>query len=840
MPSRRIFLLLTASITAVLSGQANAATQLVSRAANPTSFTANGASTGPTEWSDDLRYVTFVSLAGNLIANDQNRVTDVFLFDAQNSTIERVSVGASGVEANDSSAGYSSISGDARYVAFTSRASNLVSGDSNALEDVFVRDRTLAVTRRLSVSNALGNANGASTQIDLAQAGRYACFVSQASNLVANDTNDVADVFRVDLQASAGNGIVRVNVGTAGQASAEATRCAISSDGNRIAFLTADGLLASDNDSQPDVYVRDVNASTTTLISNGATANFETVQMPQGRALADGGDFVVFSTRASLLAADTNTLEDVYRRSLVDQSLVLVSVGNTGQVGNGSNSGQSLAISSDGQSVLFSSSSTNLVTQTITATSVFLRSLSASTTTLMASFDERTLASGLSRDGQAIAFRRDPHDIFAHNTPWIKVGTANNRLVGMISRPGLGANAGVLNSLEDRASASNDGRLVVYTSASTNLIASDTNNASDVFLFDRRTQATRRISTGSNGEQVDCPSLGGTISGNGRYALVLSCGNLLGNGASTASFGLYRIDLTTNARVLINRNAQNQVSVGSYRDSDISEDGNFVVYSQTALDLVSPSPDNLQVYLHDVSAGTTVLVSRAPSGLPNGEAQSASISANGAGVVFVATSSNLVSGDTNGQTDVFYFERATSVVSRVSLSSVGGEADAGAQSPAVSADGRFVAFSSNSILVGGGTQGFQIYVRDRTANSTSLVSSASGPVATLLPGLNVLPAISGDGRFVSFQSNSTFIANNANGDRLAMLFDRITNTLRRIAVPAYGTVAESDSFVASMRGNGSVIVFDATAPNLSADDGNGELLDTFVSDADLLFASGFE
>jgi Tol biopolymer transport system component len=832
-------------------GCAFADISIVSRANTAALFGANGTSSTPFEISSDNRYAVFISGAGNLISGDNNRVQDVFVIDSQTNILTRASVSTSGAEANDASIGYASISADARYVAFSSLANNLVASDTNAAEDIFVRDRIANTTNRINRSVSLGEANGRSYSVDLSGNGRYACFLSLASNLVVGDSNGVADVFRADLQAAGGNGIVRVSLTSTGaEGVSEATRCAISDDGARVVFQTSDDLTGTDSDGQSDVYLRDFTTSSTTVLSNTATANFEAVTMPQGRAISGNGLAVIFSTRAALLGIDTNSFDDVYRRSLADQSLTLISVSSAGTVSSGSSSATNAAINGDGSQVLFSSNATNLVSGTPAVATSYLRNTSGVPSTLWVGrtdnstgINERVLAGAISRDAGVVGFRRDAYLGSALPTPWLRnlsSGIAANAAPSSTSA--LGADAGVRNSITDGPSASRDGRFIVYTSDSSNLVAGDTNSDSDVFLFDRSTNGTRRISLGAGGEQVFCASIAGSISGDGRYALVLSCGNLLTNGAATARFGLYRIDLQTNARVLVNQNLSGVVSVGSYRDSDISDDGNWIAFAQSTdnSDIVSPSPSGLQVYLRNVSAGTTVLASRAPSGLPNGESQSVALKGDGQGLSFLSTSTNLVASDTNSAIDAFYFDLASNAVSRVSVTDTGTEADQGVISVGLSADGRFVAFGSSSILVGGSTQGVQVYLRDRQLNRTLLISRQSGSNSTLLTGINTLPAISDDGRIVVFQSNTTDVPWNPLGDRMTLRFDRTTEQLTQVSRPRFGTLQNGDSFGATIRGDGRYIVFDATAANLAPGDGNGEIVDTFIADIERVFTDGFE
>jgi hypothetical protein len=144
--------------------------------------------------STDGRFVALPSLAANLIGSDTNAVTDVFVRDRQNGTTKRVSVSSAGTEGNEDSHS-ASISFDGRFVAFGSGASSLVGNDTNAVQDVFVRDRRNGTTRRVSVSSAGLEGNANSTSPSISANGRFVGFYSYATTLVGADTNGVVDVF---------------------------------------------------------------------------------------------------------------------------------------------------------------------------------------------------------------------------------------------------------------------------------------------------------------------------------------------------------------------------------------------------------------------------------------------------------------------------------------------------------------------------------------------------------------------------------------------------------------------------------------------------------------------
>src|SRR5687768_7377430 len=145
-----------------------------------------------------------MSDATNLVPGDSNGDSDVFVRGVRTRRKERVSVGPGGLQGDDSSGRYGlAISADGRFVAFTSDATNLVPGDTNKATDVFVRDRQTGKTERVSVG--LGGVEGAGYSgvngLALSADGRFVAFQSGASNLVPGDTNDAEDVFVRDRKA---------------------------------------------------------------------------------------------------------------------------------------------------------------------------------------------------------------------------------------------------------------------------------------------------------------------------------------------------------------------------------------------------------------------------------------------------------------------------------------------------------------------------------------------------------------------------------------------------------------------------------------------------------------
>ncbi len=315
--------------------------------------------------SADGRFVAFESSASNLVAGDTNGRYDVFVRDRLAGVTRRVSVGAGGQANNGSDS--PAISADGRFVAFYSDASNLVAGDTNGRSDVFVRDRLAGVTRRVSVG-AGGQANSESFGPAISADGRFVAFYSYASNLVAGDTNGRSDVFVRDRLAGVTR---RVSVGAGGQANSDSFGPAISADGRFVAFdSSASNLVVGDTNGTFDVFVRDRLAGVTRRVSVGAGGQANSDSLSP--AISADGRFVAFESNASnLVAGDTNATDDVFVRDRLAGVTRRVSVGAGGQANSSSGSP---AISANGRSVAYTSNASNLVRgDTNGAQDVFVR-----------------------------------------------------------------------------------------------------------------------------------------------------------------------------------------------------------------------------------------------------------------------------------------------------------------------------------------------------------------------------------------------------------------------------------------------------------------------------------
>jgi peptidoglycan hydrolase-like protein with peptidoglycan-binding domain len=330
--------------------------------------------------SEDGRYVVFISAATNLVAGDTNGVTDVFLRDTQSNTTTRISVSTAGVQSNGGVNSYVSMNSDGRYIVFSSAATNLVAGDTNGVTDVFLRDTQSNTTTRISVSTAGLEGDQQSTYNSVSEDGRYVVFISAATNLVSDDTNGVTDVFLRDTQS---NTTTRISVSTAGvegDQQSDNGHPDISTDGRYVIFKSeATNLVAGDTNGVTDVFLRDTQSNTTTRISV-STAGVEADDEIETLNMNSDGRYIVFSSAATnLVSGDTNGAGDIFLRDTQSNTTTRISVSTLG-VEADSDSGASL-VSNDGSYIIYYSAASNLVSgDTNGVEDVFLVGITYTTT----------------------------------------------------------------------------------------------------------------------------------------------------------------------------------------------------------------------------------------------------------------------------------------------------------------------------------------------------------------------------------------------------------------------------------------------------------------------------
>jgi Tol biopolymer transport system component len=390
------------------------------------------------------------------------------------------------------------------------------------------------------------------------------------------------------------------------------------------------------------------------------------------------------------------------------------------------------------------------------------------------------------------------------------------------------------NGTSNRPRISADGRCIVFVSEADNLVPGDTNGVSDVFVHDLQTGQTERVSIASDGTQGSDVSghHAPSISSDGRYVAFDSTASNLVPGDTNECYDVFVHDRQTGETTRVSMTSEAEQGDGPSHDGIVSADGRYVAYRSMATNLPRPGGNN-DIFVHDRETGQTSCVSLDYTGWSaNSSSDLPSISADGRYVVFISDASDLIEGDTNGVTDAFVHDRLTGQTRRVSIASDGSQANGRSASVDISLDGRFVAFKSEaSNLVPNDTNDWMdVFVHDIQTGTTTRVSVSSGGVegekgaATGGP-----PDISG-GRYVAFGSLSgNLIDNDQNGQYDVFVHDCLTGETELVSAASDGRQGNHLSSHPGISADGRYVTFQAFASNLVDDDTNG-VSDVFVHD----------
>ena len=349
------------------------------------------------------RFVAFSSLASDLVGtgNDNNLSYDIFVYDRQTAdttVASRVNGTFSLKIANaDDSSFFPSISASGSVVAFESRANNLVgpADPPNVFSDIFVHNRDLNTTARVSLAVGGAPTNGDSSKPSISGDGNFVAFHSLASNLVAGDNNGISDVFLYNRTA----GTTTLVSGAAGGL---VFGHSVSDNGARVVFQSPP------NPTGGNVFVW----------TSGVVTPLTTDGTSRISGISSNGRFVVFDSDAAIVAGDNNGVSDVYVHDLTTSTTTRVSVSSTGAqaTGGGSFALGHRAISDDGNLVVFESDATNL--GGTGSTNFYVRDRAAGTTTVLAGVTGTNVSAGvtISGNGLAAAFSTDEPGIVAGDT----------------------------------------------------------------------------------------------------------------------------------------------------------------------------------------------------------------------------------------------------------------------------------------------------------------------------------------------------------------------------------------------------------------------------------------
>jgi Tol biopolymer transport system component len=383
---------------------------------------------------------------------------------------------------------------------------------------------------------------------------------------------------------------------------------------------------------------------------------------------------------------------------------------------------------------------------------------------------------------------------------------------------GAQANAGTTYA----PSISTYGRFVAFSSAASNLVSGDTNGLDDVFVHFRSSRKTSRVSVASNRTETNGNS-GAGVSADGNLVAFSSIATNLSPRATKGFDNVYIRNLSKGTTALVSVAMKGAQPNGDSFSPSISADGRFVLFLSEATNLVPGGTNSARgLFVRDLSIGKTTVVSVASDGtLANGQSGSHSISADGRFVAFSSRATNLVPGDTNSIADLFVHDLMTGETTRVSVASDGSQANSGSASPSISADGRFVAFNSEATnLVPGDTNGGQdVFVHDLMTGETTRVSVASDGTQANID--SFYPSISADGGFIAFSSAAdNLVPGDTNGTRDVFVHDLATGETALMSVTLDGKVANKYSDNPKISADGRFVAFISFATNLVQHDTN--------------------
>lgn len=927
-------------------------TILVSRSASSPSRSANGPSQAPAI-SADGRYVAFASRATDLVPGqiDGNGEDDIFLYDRITGTtalVSRSDASASQTADNGSSLWAISadggfvlfvngqlpfgllntflydrgtgtvalvshipgspetpgngsspehlgippvLSADGRFVAFSSNATDLVSGVTDgSFPDAFLYDRTTGLVTLLSRSavNPTSTADSLSWPVSISADGDRIALGSYATDLVPglSDSNSLPDVFLYRRSTASMSLVSRSSSSATTTGGEGSVNPRISGDGSRIAFQSyaMDMIPGGVPTLFSQIFLYDVPTGAMTLVSRSSSSattggHFESFQP---RIDGDGSRVAFASDATDLLPGQLSPAfpPDVFLYDAGSGSLTLVSRSAASPV-EGVGAGGNLALSGEGDEVLFSSQSGALPSDGIDTdktVDVFLYSAPADSIATVSVRDpdlpsitspNHSLPSQVSADGRFLAFVSDGDQlipgqvnvddedgfglfqlgfVFLHDR---QLGTTTlvSHAAGSPSQPANQSARGA------RVSAA--GNYVLFESGASDLVsgAADANNAYDLFLWQRTTGTTTLVShaAGSPGTVADQGGRFGSLSADGRYIALLSNSSDLIPGFTDTGGGIlsedaYLVDRTAGTISLITGAAGSPTQGTSNTSSvEISAGGRYAVFESYAENLIAGQQEPLSfsadVFIWDRVTGTTQLVSHAAGSATQtaqGNSSFAGISADGRYITFQSNAPDLVSGFTSvpNQTNVYLHDRMTGVTQLVSRTSASATAGAGGLLPRISDAGRFVSFqSSGTDLVPGQVNPAgpiaQAYLFDRVTSAMTLVSHATGAPGTAANGSSNSPRVSADGRIVSFASAaSDLIPGQAGpaGTSNAFLYDRITGATRLVsgAAGSSSQTGNDSSGTPLLSADGSVAAFASSASNLVEEDYLG-IQDIFLS-----------
>lgn len=419
----------------------------------------------------------------------------------------------------------------------------------------------------------------------------------------------------------------------------------------------------------------------------------------------------------------------------------------------------------------------------------------------------------------------------AHRGAWHTIGRASKANVGVV--PAFMERE--VNEPSWNPAISADGRFIVFGSFAGFLVAGDTNNKADIFIYDIELDLVKRVSISSSGEQGNDHS--GfqvfrqrgrpSISGDGRLIAFDSFASNLVDDDTNGVSDVFVHDQVSGTTMRASISSSGLQANGKSFDPYLSADGRFLAFVSGASNFDERCPQG-GIFVRDLQNGTIECVSVTSTGAPaNDGVEAPALSADGRFVVFVSGASNFVP-ERDAYNNAFVKDRQSGLVELINVSTAGVPGNTGALNPDISADGRFAVYESDaSNLVENDTGERDIFLRDRALGTTTRVSVATNGAQANWD--SVWPAISGNGRFVAFSSQaSNLTSDDTNGDTDVFVRDLLTGALSLVSITNSGAKGNALSGPAVVSGDGTIVAFGSWASNLVEPDHNGN--------PDILFA----
>lgn len=888
---------LAACASLCLSASAATAPQLLS-AAGPPAGTGHGDSFTPS-FSPDGRFVVFVSSARNLATNGApSPWLDVYLHDLETGHTELVSANVSGNGGGNGNSVHPSVSSNGLFVTFASDASNLVLNDTNQFTDVFLRDMRSGITTLVSIStNGMENGFGPSGSPKILADGRQIVFETLAWNVFPNDINRFgSDVCLYDRLGRT-NSLITVNSSGTGSAigqnrvgdTAFANSSAMPGNARYVVFQSdATNLLAGINPPYGGVFVRDIEnavtywASATITDFNIAYAYIRPVITDHGRAFFtvrdNGGNYAVLSYDIQSGISTTlasNILTSSILKVSDDGRFIAIATSNRIDVVNSDTGSAEIVcgtdvtpefkswrtpmISGDGQRVVFVAA-TNA--EGPEAVYVYDRASGTrqpvSVATKGGLAEVATLSEPMiSGDGRRIAFESRAADLVAgdvNNATDIFVRDLASNTTVAVSAPAIAASTATRRSFIAARGVSDLGRVIAFTSLDHSLAPDDDNTWCSGFVQDRVSGTIRALSTAaSRALGTNRLAFNLTLGARGRSVAWMELPAISGNGYTPTTTNIFWLDLESGAERVVTSNPMKTWSPPAC----LSADGRWLFFATTM-----PGSGYSQVFRRDMfaAAATNELLSYKidRSGPATGDSFAPAVTPDGKWVIFVSQSSDVV-------TNFNYILAHAAVVVRnittgetrwVNRSSFGSFVN-GATNVVISGNSRFVflqvpqyvgealyrydlktgapvspvctgayyisvSHDGDVIAYRGRGSDWNISVRDlRTGETTLITTNVLGCCPVGGSGPSSAPLLSGDGRYVVFGSTAmNLVAGDTNNATDIFVHDRVTRTTMIISRNAFGALAAASSSSPVLSPDGRTIVFSSSASDMVAGDYN--------------------